>query len=55
MTTKQLTAAIISGSIEKVAGGDGKDKDQDDSTPKKSNAGDAFGGRESAKRSKTSE
>lgn len=52
MTTKQLTAAIIS-SIQKVANGD--DKDKDDSTPKKSNAGDAFGGREGAKRSKTSE
>jgi hypothetical protein len=52
MTTKQVTAAIIS-SIQKVA--NGEDKDKDDSTPKKSNAADAFGGREGAKRSKTSE
>jgi hypothetical protein len=46
--------AIIS-SIQKATANESKDKD-DDSTPKKSNqVGNAFGGKESAKRSRTSE
>ena len=54
LTSKQLTTAIIS-SILKVTADESKDKD-DDSTPKKSNqAGNAFGGKKSAKRSRTSE
>ena len=54
LTTKQLTTAIIS-SLQKAAADESKDKD-DDSTQKKSNqAGNAFGGKESAKRNKTSE
>jgi hypothetical protein len=53
MTAKQLTTAIIS-SIQKASE---KEDSGGDETPNKSNtqAGNAFGGRESAKRSKTSE
>jgi hypothetical protein len=56
MTTKQLTSAIIS-SIKAAAGSDSGgicDDDKSDA-PKKpnSNAGNSFGGRESAKRSKS--
>ena len=53
MTTKQLTSALIS-SIQKASE---KEDSGGDDTPKKSNtqAGNAFGGRESAKKSKTSE
>ena len=51
LTTKQLTTALIS-SIKKAVSDDSRDSDD---TPKKSNtqAGNAFGGRESAKKSKT--
>ena len=51
MTTKQLTTAIIS-SIQKATGEGESEKDKDRSAPKKLNAGDAFGGREGAKRAK---
>ena len=51
MTTKQLTTALIS-SIQKASASD--DSKAEDSTPKKSNtnAGNSFGGKESAKRAK---
>jgi hypothetical protein len=53
LTTKQLTTAIIS-SIQKAVASE-ETKDKDDDAPKKSNAGNAFGGRENAKRSKGNE
>ena len=54
LTTKQLTSAIIS-SIQKAVMAD--DSKEDDTTTKKNTnqAGNAFGGKESVKRSKTSE
>ena len=55
MTTKQLTTAIIS-SIKAATAGDGDSaNDATVSTPKKVNsqAGNSFGGKEGAKRSKT--
>jgi hypothetical protein len=53
LTSKQLTTAIISSTL-KVTADESKDKDED-STPKKSNqVGNAFGGKKSAKRSRTS-
>ena len=53
LTTKQLTSAIIS-SIQKAVMAD--DSKEDDTTTKKNTnpAGNAFGGKESVKRSKTS-
>ena len=52
LTTKQLTTALIS-SIQKAVSDNSKESSND--TPKKSNtqAGNSFGGRESAKKSKT--
>jgi hypothetical protein len=55
LTTKQLTTKVIIRSIQKSSGGSENDNYKDESTPKTSNAGDAFGGREGAKRSKTRE
>jgi hypothetical protein len=51
LATKQLTTAIIS-SIQKAAANESKEKDND--PPKKTSLdGNAFGGKESTKRTKT--
>ena len=54
LTTKQLTTAIISSIQKAVMADDSKD---DDTASKKTNnqAGNSFGGKESVKRTKTSE
>ena len=53
LATKQLTTAITS-SIQKAAAEESKEKD-DDPPKKTSQAGNAFGGKESTKRTKTCE